>query len=244
MNSTYSLFLQQDQWKKTSRWSQNRPFIEEAIWQQQSQLPHGGKTGLTALFFAKLTKWSKKAKHIHTGQLLKKRNKKKVIRKYASLTQAGAFQISTAGSIHFHIGGRGRVGVLANYSSRNDDGKYFEEIEDLVCLEMIWRGLDAEFKSRDFLMISSPPINWCVHNFLNILHPLSLVDFGWQLTFRKRILRCRVSSDHCVWSELFKHALKLLIGRWWNSKFFPFLWNQEVSVKNAKESEAPEAILI
>ena len=122
----------------------------------------------------------------------------------------------------------GRRTRPANYSSRNDDGKYFAEIEVLVCLEMIWRGLDAEFKSRDFLMISSPPINWCVHNFLNILHPLSLVDFGWQLTFRKRILRCRVSSDHCVWSELFKHALKLLIGRWWEGELretqssFPF----------------------
>ena len=33
--------------------------------------------------------------------------------------------------------GGGRVGGHANYSSRNDDGKYFEEIEVLVCLEMI-----------------------------------------------------------------------------------------------------------
>ena len=78
------------------------------------------------------------AKHIHsTHRATLKNATKKIIRKYASLTQAGAFQISTAGSIHFHIGGRGRVGVLANYSSRNDDGKYFEEIEDLACLEMI-----------------------------------------------------------------------------------------------------------
>ena len=68
---------------------------------------------------------------------LKKTQQKKVIRKYASLTQAGAFQISTAGSIHFHIGGRRQTSIHANYSSRNDNGKYFGEIEVLVCLEMI-----------------------------------------------------------------------------------------------------------
>ena len=98
--------------------------------------------------------------------------------------------------------GGGRVGVHANYSSRNDDGKYFEEIEDLVCLEMIWRGLDAEFKSRDFLMMSSAPINWCVRNFLNILHPLDLVDFGWQLTFSKEDfeMSCLVRSSRVIWT--------------------------------------------
>ena len=33
--------------------------------------------------------------------------------------------------------GGGWAGGPANYSSRNDDGKYFEEIEEFVCLEMI-----------------------------------------------------------------------------------------------------------
>ena len=67
---------------------------------------------------------------------------------------------------------------------------------------MIWRGLDAEFKSRDFLMISSAPINWCVRNFLNILHPLDLVDFGWQLTFSKEDfeMSCLIRSLRVIWT--------------------------------------------
>ena len=96
----------------------------------------------------------------------------------------------------------GRRTRPANYSSRNDDGKYFAEIEDLVCLEMIWRGLDAEFKSRDFSMISSAPINWWVHNFLDILHPMDLVDFGWQLTFSKEDfeMSCLIRSLRVIWT--------------------------------------------
>ena len=102
------------------------------------------------------------------------------------------------------------------------------------------RGLDAEFKSRDFLMISSAPINWCVHNFLNILHPLSLVDFGWQLTFSKEDfeMSCLIRSLRVIWTlqartQTFdRQVMRRKIA--WNSKFFPFLWNQEVSVRECK----------